>query len=281
MSVSFTFGSAASLLITSVLLLAQTPAGQQAASAKTTAPARPEREPGLYASITTSMGTIVAKLYEKESPITVKNFVDLALGRKEWVDPATRQKVKKPLYNGLIFHRVIPGFMIQGGDPLGTGTGGTDEIPDEFDPSLSFDRPGKLGMANAGPGTGSSQFFITEVPTPHLTGKHTIFGQVVDGQDVVEKIARVPRDSRDKPATPVRMIRVAINRVGPGPAVGTPTSASKPAGSKPAAAKKPAAGTKPAAAKKPAAGTKPAATRPAPTKPATTKPKTTSTPPIK
>lgn len=281
MSVSFTLRCTASVLFASALLLAQAPAAQQAASAKTTAPAKPEREPGLYATITTSMGTIVAKLYEKESPITVRNFVDLALGRKEWVDPATRQKVKRPLYNGLIFHRVIPGFMIQGGDPLGTGTGGTDEIPDEFDPSLSFDRPGKLGMANAGPGTGSSQFFITEVPTPHLTGKHTIFGQVVEGQDVVEKIARVPRDSRDKPATPVRMVRVAINRVGPGPAVGTPTSGTKPARSKPAAAKKPLAGAKPAAAKKPAAGTKPASAKPSSTKPAATKPKTPATPPAK
>jgi cyclophilin family peptidyl-prolyl cis-trans isomerase len=232
------------------------------------------------ATITTSMGTIVGKLYEKESPITVKNFVDLALGRKEWVDPATNQKVRKPLYNGLIFHRVIPGFMIQGGDPLGTGTGGTDAIPDEFDPSLSFNRPGVFGMANAGPGTGSSQFFITEVPTPHLDGRHTIFGQVVEGQDVVEKIARVPRNSNDKPNTAVRMIRVAINRVGPGPAVGTPVSAAKPAGTKPAAAtKKPTTGAKPATGTKPATSTKPAGTKPTTTaKPAATKPKTTTPP---
>ena len=156
-------------------------------------PAKPEREPGLYATITTSMGTIVAKLFETESPKTVKNFADLAMGRKLWTDPKTGQRTKRPLYNGLIFHRVIPGFMIQGGDPLGTGTGGTDVIPDEFNPSLTFDRPGRFGMANAGPGTGSSQFFITEVPTPHLNGLHTIFAQVVEGQDVVDKIARVPR----------------------------------------------------------------------------------------
>jgi cyclophilin family peptidyl-prolyl cis-trans isomerase len=135
--------------------------------------------------------------------------------------------------------------MIQTGDPLGNGTGGTDDIPDEFDPSLSFDRPGRLGMANAGPGTGSSQFFITEVPTSHLNGKHTIFGQVVEGQDVVDKIARVPRGANDKPTTPVRMVRVSINRVGPGPAV-------SPAPTKPSPAKKPTTTTPPAAKPKPA-----------------------------
>jgi peptidyl-prolyl cis-trans isomerase A (cyclophilin A) len=250
------------VLFGTALLFAQTPAAPSPAPPKTAEPAKPALEPGLYANITTSMGTIVAKLYEKESPITVKNFVDLALGRKLWVDPATRQKVKKPLYNGLIFHRVIPGFMIQGGDPLGTGTGGTDAIPDEFDPSLAFDRPGKLGMANAGPGTGSSQFFITEVPTPHLDGRHTVFGQVVEGLDVVEKIARVPRDARDKPTTPVRIVRVSVIRL---PAAAKPSSyAAKPRGP---AATKPATRTKPAA-------TKPKAAKP----PATTKPKTTPAP---
>jgi cyclophilin family peptidyl-prolyl cis-trans isomerase len=180
--------------------------------------AKPAREPGLYMTITTSMGTIVAKMFDAEAPKTVKNISDLAMGRKEWVDPKTKQRVKRPLYNGLIFHRVIPGFMIQGGDPTGTGNGGTDVIPDEFHPTLTFDRPGRLGMANAGPGTGSCQFFITEVPTPHLNGKHTIFGQVVEGQDVVEKIARVPRNAEDRPNTPVRMLRVTVRREGPAPA---------------------------------------------------------------
>jgi peptidyl-prolyl cis-trans isomerase A (cyclophilin A) len=211
-------------------------------------------EPGLYGTLTTSLGVIRVKFFEKESPITVRNFTDLALGRKEWTDPKTRKRVKRPLYNGLIFHRVIPGFMVQTGDPEGEGTGGTDVIPDEFDPSLSFDRPGRLGMANAGPGTGSSQFFITEVPTPHLDGKHTIFGQVIDGQEVVEKIARVPRGERDAPNTPVRLIRVAMNRVGPGPAVGTSPGAAKP---KPGL-RKPAARTKPATAKPKARPAKPA-----------------------
>src|SRR5687768_922512 len=114
------------------------------------APAKPEREPGLYMTIVTNQGTIVGKLFEKEAPVTVKNIADLAMGRKEWTDPKTRQRVKKPLYNGLTFHRVIPRFMIQGGDPMGTGSGGTDVIPDEFHPSLEFDRPGRFGMANAG-----------------------------------------------------------------------------------------------------------------------------------
>jgi cyclophilin family peptidyl-prolyl cis-trans isomerase len=237
MRVHFLLQHAIALLLGASLLLAQTPAGEKTASAaKTVDPAKPDREPGLYATITTSMGTIVAKLFEKESPITVKNFTDLAMGRKLWTDPATKQRVKRPLYNGLIFHRVIPGFMIQTGDPLGTGMGGTEAIPDEFDPSLAFDRPGRLGMANAGPGTGSSQFFITEVPTPHLNGRHTIFGQVVEGQDVVEKIARVPRNANDKPNTAVRMVRVSVTRVGPAPAVTKPAAA-KPAAAKPKATK--------------------------------------------
>jgi cyclophilin family peptidyl-prolyl cis-trans isomerase len=125
--------------------------------------------------------------------------------------------------------------MIQGGDPEGTGRGGTDDIPDEFHPSLSFDRPGRFGMANAGPGTGSSQFFITEAPTTHLNGRHTIFGQVVEGQSVVEKIARVPKDSNDMPSTPVKILRITFRRVGPGPQ--PVSSAAKPAKPKPASTK--------------------------------------------
>lgn len=210
--------------------------------------AKPAREDGLYATIQIShgkepMGSIVLKLYEIESPVTVRNFVDLALGRKAWTDPKTGARTRRPLYNGLTFHRVIPGFMIQGGDPLGTGTGGTDVIKDEFHPTLKFDVPGRLAMANAGPNTGSCQFFITEVPTPHLNGKHTIFGQVVEGQDLVGKIARVPRDGRDKPNVPVVMTRVTIERVGavpPGGIVLTPPAkpaAKKAAPAKPAAAK--------------------------------------------
>jgi peptidyl-prolyl cis-trans isomerase A (cyclophilin A) len=197
-----------------------------AAKPAATQPAAPPRENGLYATIVTSMGPITAKLYEKESPITVKNFIDLSLGRKLWTDPKTGQRTKRPLYPGTIFHRVVPGFMIQGGDPLGTGMGGSDAIPDEFHPSLSFDVPGRLAMANAGPGTGSSQFFITEVPTPHLNGLHTIFGQVVEGQDLVTKIANVPKvDVR--PITAVKIVRITFQRVGPGAPVGGAAPAAK------------------------------------------------------
>lgn len=201
-------------------------AAPKAAAPKVVVPARP---PGLYATIgishgATPLGRIVFKLYDKESPITVKNFTELALGQKEWAHPQTGEKSKKPFYNGLTFHRVIPGFMIQGGDPTGTGTGRTEEIPDEFHPDLKFDIPGRVAMANAGPNTGSCQFFITEVPTPHLTGRHTIFGQVVEGQALVEKIARLQRGANDKPDTPVVMTRVTIARVGPGAAPAKPAA---------------------------------------------------------
>jgi peptidyl-prolyl cis-trans isomerase A (cyclophilin A) len=215
------------------------------------------------------MGSIVFKMYETESPITVKNFVDLALGRKTWPDPKTGARVKRPLYNGLTFHRVMPGFMIQGGDPMGTGMGGTDVIKDEFHPSLKFDIPGRVAMANAGPETGSSQFFITEAPTPHLNGKHTIFGQVVSGQDVVAKVARVPKDGprETSPMTPVLMSKVTFERVGPVPpggvVLGPAAAAAKPGVSKAPATKAPA--TKAPATKAPAAATKaPAAATKAP-----------------
>ena len=175
------------------------------------------REPGLYATMTTNLGTIVLKLFEQESPITVRNFVQLAMGRKSWPDPKTGQMVRRPLYNGLTFHRVIPQFMIQGGDPRGDGTGGTTAIKDEFHPSLKFDVAGRLAMANAGPNTGSCQFFITDVPTPHLNGSHTIFGQVVEGMDVVRKIGSVPHDANDKPRTPVVIQSLTFKREGEAP----------------------------------------------------------------
>ncbi|MBK7928257.1 MAG: peptidylprolyl isomerase [Bryobacterales bacterium] len=199
-------------------------AAPKTAAPKVVAPAKPA---GLYATIAVShgatpLGRIVIKFYEKESPVTVKNFTDLALGLKEWTHPETGETSKKPLYNGLTFHRVIPGFMIQGGDPTGTGMGRTEPIPDEFHPELKFDIPGRVAMANAGPGTGSCQFFLTEAPTPHLTGRHTIFGQVVEGQGLVESIARLPRGGNDRPETPVVMTRVTVQRIGPGPAVGRP-----------------------------------------------------------
>jgi len=183
-------------------------------------PGSPARDPGLYVRFETTMGNITAKLFEAEAPKNVKSFVDLAEGRKAFKDPTTGQMVRRPLYNGVTFHRVIPGFMLQTGDPTGTGAydaGFT--VPDEYTPSLRYDRPGRLGVANIGqPNTGSCQFFITEVPTPHLNDKHTIFGQVVEGQDLVPKIANVPRDQNDKPRTPVKITRVVIERVGPPPA---------------------------------------------------------------
>lgn len=187
--------------------------------AQTPPAAPPAREPGLYATINTTQGIIVVKFFEKEAPVTVKNFVALARGFKPWKDPKTGQMVKRPLYNGTIFHRVIPNFMIQGGDPLGTGMGDPGfTIPDEFSPDLKFDVPGRLAMANVGrPHTGGCQFFITEVPTPHLNGLHTIFGQVVEGQDVVTKIAHLPL-SGEKPVTTVRITSVVIKREGPPPA---------------------------------------------------------------
>ena len=230
-------------LLATTSMLAQTPPA--AAPAKPAAPTAPAREPGLYATITTSMGPIVCILYEKESPITVKNFTALARGGKPWTDPKTGQKVTRALYTGTTFHRVIPGFMIQGGDPLGTGMGdgGLTPIPDEFSPSLTFDKPGRLAMANAGPRTGTCQFFITEVPTPHLNGKHTIFGQVVEGQDLVTKIANVPKDATDKPKTPVKIVSIKITREGPAPAA-------PPAAKKAAPAVKKAAPAAPAATKK-------------------------------
>jgi peptidyl-prolyl cis-trans isomerase A (cyclophilin A) len=146
----------------------------------------------LYATFKTSMGDIVVKLLSKEAPKTVENFVGLVTGEKEWTDPRTRKKMANaPLYDGTLFHRVIPDFMIQGGDPLGRGTGGPGyEFEDEFQSGRVFDKPGLLAMANAGPNTNGSQFFITEVPTTWLNSKHTIFGEVIKGFDQVPRIAR-------------------------------------------------------------------------------------------
>jgi len=168
---------------------------------------------GLSAVIETSAGTITLQLFEKEAPKTVANFVDLAEGRKEWTDPKTGKKVKKPFYDGLIFHRVIPGFMIQGGDPMGNGMGGPGyQFEDEFVPTLKFDKVGRLAMANSGPNTNGSQFFITDGLTEWLNNRHTIFGQVIEGQDVVRKIANLPRDPRDMPTTPIVIKTIRIVR---------------------------------------------------------------------
>ena len=165
----------------------------------------------LTATLRTNQGDIVLRLFPDHAPKTVRNFVELSQGTREWTDPRTRQSSKDRLYDGTIFHRVIPGFMIQGGDPLGTGTGGPGyKFGDEIHPDLSFNRPYLLAMANAGPGTNGSQFFITTVPTPWLTGKHTIFGEVVQGADIVDKISGVQTDSRDRPANDVVIESVEI-----------------------------------------------------------------------
>ncbi len=159
------------------------------------------RPAGTYAVFETSQGNIVIRLLEKEAPKTVANFVGLAEGAKEFTDERTGQKQKKNYYDGLTFHRVIPDFMIQGGCPRGDGRGGPGyTFPDEFHPSLKHSKAGKLSMANAGPGTNGSQFFITVAATPWLDNKHTIFGEVVEGQDVADKISKLPRDASDRPA---------------------------------------------------------------------------------
>jgi peptidyl-prolyl cis-trans isomerase A (cyclophilin A) len=177
--------------------------------------AEKKRDPGLYATLSTSMGDIVIELYEKESPKTVGNFVLLATGKQSWRNPTTGETVEgTPYFEGIIFHRVIPRFMIQTGDPTGTGRGGPGyTIPDEFDSNLKFDKAGVLGMANSGPNTGGSQFFITHRATPHLTGKHTIFGQVIEGQDIVVKIGNVRRNQQDKPFEDIVIKKVILQRV--------------------------------------------------------------------
>lgn len=172
------------------------------------------RAAGTYAIFETSQGNIVIKLLEKEAPNTVANFVGLAEGTKEFINERTGAKEKRPYYDGLVFHRVIPDFMIQGGCPQGTGMGGPGyKFGDEFHPSLKHSTKGKLSMANAGPGTNGSQFFITVAATPWLDNRHSIFGEVVEGQDVADKISKLPRDSSDRPRTAVTINKVKIERV--------------------------------------------------------------------
>ena len=169
----------------------------------------------LTATLHTTAGDIVVQLYPDHAPVTVQNFVGLAEGSKEWRNPQTGQKSNEPLYNGTIFHRVIDGFMIQGGDPLGSGRGGPGyEFKDEFHPDLRFDRPYLLAMANAGPGTNGSQFFITTGPTPHLNRRHSIFGEVADADSraVVDQINKTKTDRSDRPVEDVTITSITIER---------------------------------------------------------------------
>ena len=166
----------------------------------------------MHAHFTTSAGSFKIRLFDAEVPNTVKNFVGLAEGTQEFVDPKTGQKTTRPFYDGLIFHRVIDSFMIQCGCPLGTGTGGPGyKFADEFNPKLRHDKPGILSMANAGPNTNGSQFFVTLVPTPWLDNRHSVFGEVVEGMDVVEKIGSTPTRN-DRPVTPITIESVKIER---------------------------------------------------------------------
>jgi peptidyl-prolyl cis-trans isomerase A (cyclophilin A) len=168
----------------------------------------------LLAHFTTSQGNFSARLYDAEVPTTVANFAGLAEGTVEWTDPRTGRKVREPYYNGTIFHRVIADFMIQGGDPLGQGTGGPGfTFADEFSPKLRHAKPGVLSMANRGPNTNGGQFFITLVPTPWLDNKHSVFGEIVEGMAIVEKIGRTPTSKpADRPLTPITIQSVTIER---------------------------------------------------------------------
>ena len=193
------------LLFCGLLVLAVVAAGTTSMEARL--------KPGIYAHFTTPQGKFTVRLFDDKAPKTVANFVGLAEGTKEWTDPTTGRRVKKPYYEGLIFHRIIQDFMIQGGDPQGIGTGGPGyTFEDEFHKDLRHSKAGILSMANAGPNTNGGQFFITLAPTPHLDNHHSVFGEVVEGMDVVRKIGSVKTGANDKPVTPVTM-SVTIERV--------------------------------------------------------------------
>jgi peptidyl-prolyl cis-trans isomerase A (cyclophilin A) len=182
--------TASALALGWALLWGQEPEKPKPQPAATRPAPRAKREAGTYATLVTSAGRITCRLYEREAPKAVANFIGLSEGTKEWTHPGTKEKMKVPLYSGTVFWNVVPGFMIQGGDPLGDGTGNPGyRFDDEFSPHLKFDRPGRLAMANSTPNAAGSQFFITEVKAPHLDNKHTIFGQCDEGKEVISKIA--------------------------------------------------------------------------------------------
>jgi peptidyl-prolyl cis-trans isomerase A (cyclophilin A) len=170
-------------------------------------------QPGTYATFQTTEGTFTIRLFEAETPVTVAKFIGLAEGTLEWTDPRNGKKTTQPYYDGIIFHRVIEGFMIQGGDPLGQGTGGPGfTFKDEFHPSLKHSKEGILSMANRGPNTNGGQFFITLAATPWLDNKHSVFGEVVEGIEVVRQIGKVPTGAADRPVKDVRIDKVTITR---------------------------------------------------------------------
>jgi peptidyl-prolyl cis-trans isomerase A (cyclophilin A) len=217
--------------VVAAVVWSQAGADAKAAQKPATA-AKPAASGQPVAVFDTTAGKLRCTLFEKETPETVANFIGLATGTKDWTNPASG--VKKhgvPLYDGTIFHRVIPNFMIQGGDPAGNGSGDPGyKFRDEIVPTLTFDRPGRLAMANSGPNTNGSQFFITDVPTPHLNGRHTIFGQCDDASvTLVKQIARMGKDENDRPFRPIKINHISIER-------GASAAASKPA-AKPAAKK--------------------------------------------
>lgn len=205
------------LMLSSVQLFSQTskPPAKATAKPAATSSTAPAAEP--TAIIDTTAGKMTCTLFPKQAPMGVANFIGLARGTKDWTNPSTGRKMHGvPLYNGTIFHRVIPEFMIQGGDPLGTGTGDPGyRFKNETSPDLLFDKPGRLAYANAGPDTNGSQFFITEVPYPSLNGGYTIFGQCDDATvDLVKQIARMPRDPNDRPNTPVKIAKITVLHAG-------------------------------------------------------------------
>jgi len=220
-------------ILATTLLLAATMAGAQPATGKSkAAPSRwmklAQGGKDLYATLKTSQGDIVVRLFSKDAPKTVENFVGLASGEKPWKDPASGAAQSKPLYNGTTFHRVIPDFMIQGGDPAGNGTGGPGyTFEDEFKSGRAFDKPGLLAMANRGPGTNGSQFFITTSTPTWLSGRHTIFGEVIGGYEVAVAISKVPVGPRDQPSTPVTITSVELSTKSP-VAAAAPAPAPKP-----------------------------------------------------
>ena len=176
--------------------------------------AESKKAPGLYAEFDTTRGKFVCKLFPEEAPKTVVNFTGLAEGTKEFTDTVSGNKTRKAFYDGLIFHRVIPDFMIQGGDPTGTGRGGPGyKFEDEFHFKLKFDKPGKLAMANSGPNTNGSQFFITTAATPWLDSRHSIFGQVVEGQEIADKISTAERNAQDRPLKDVSIKKIIIIKI--------------------------------------------------------------------